>query len=87
MSRADRDERWRRSDVAFDLRYPCRVSVVEQCLLEIDVGRVVFETLSAALDPYPRKNGASLEWQDPESAEGVGASGPFGALKKLKDQP
>lgn len=53
----------------------------------IDVGRVVFETLSAALDPYPRKTGASLEWQDPESAEAEAASGPFGALKKLKDQP
>ena len=53
----------------------------------IDVGRVVFEVLSAALDPYPRKAGATLEWQDPESVEDEGASGPFGALKKLKDQP
>jgi uncharacterized metal-binding protein YceD (DUF177 family) len=53
----------------------------------INVGRVVFETLSAALDPYPRRTGASLEWQDPESAEAEGASGPFEALKKLKDQP
>jgi uncharacterized metal-binding protein YceD (DUF177 family) len=52
----------------------------------IEVGRVVFETLSAALDPYPRKSGATLEWQDPESAEEPGASGPFAALKKLKDQ-
>jgi uncharacterized metal-binding protein YceD (DUF177 family) len=52
----------------------------------IEVGRVVFETLSAALDPYPRKSGASLEWQDPEDTEEPGASGPFAALKKLKDQ-
>ncbi len=52
----------------------------------IEVGRVVFETLSAALDPYPRKSGASLEWRDPDAAEDAGASGPFGALKKLKDQ-
>lgn len=52
----------------------------------IEVGRVVFETISAALDPYPRKSGASLEWQDPESAEDSGASRPFAALKKLKDQ-
>jgi len=53
----------------------------------IDVGRVVFEILSSALDPYPRKTGATLEWQDAESAEAESASGPFGALKKLKDQP
>ena len=53
----------------------------------IDVGRVVFETLSAALDPYPRKNGASLEWQDAESAEEAAAANPFAALKRLKDQP
>jgi len=52
----------------------------------IDVGRVVFETLSAALDPYPRKRGASLEWQDPNDGEEAGAAGPFAALKKLKDQ-
>jgi uncharacterized metal-binding protein YceD (DUF177 family) len=53
----------------------------------IDVGRVVFETLSAALDPYPRKNGASLEWQDAESAEEADAANPFAVLKRLKDQP
>jgi uncharacterized metal-binding protein YceD (DUF177 family) len=53
----------------------------------IDIGRVVFETLSAALDPYPRKSGASLEWQDPVSAEEAAAAGPFAALKKLKEQP
>ena len=52
----------------------------------IEVGRVVFEIVSAALDPYPRKSGASLEWQDPESVEDSGAAGAFGALKKLKDQ-
>jgi uncharacterized metal-binding protein YceD (DUF177 family) len=52
----------------------------------VGVGRVVFETLSAALDPYPRKCGASLEWRDPERADETGARGPFEALKKLKDQ-
>jgi uncharacterized metal-binding protein YceD (DUF177 family) len=52
----------------------------------IDVGRFVFETLSAAIDPYPRKSGATLEWQDSESADEPGAAGPFAALKKLKDQ-
>jgi uncharacterized metal-binding protein YceD (DUF177 family) len=52
----------------------------------IEVGRVFFEIVSAALDPYPRKSGASLEWRDPESVEDSGAAGAFGALKKLKDQ-
>ncbi len=36
---------------------------------EIPVGRVVFETISAALDPYPRKAGAQFGWQDAKSAE------------------
>ena len=52
----------------------------------IEVGRVLFEILAAALDPYPRKSGATLEWQDPESAEDGGGAGPFGALKTPKDQ-
>jgi hypothetical protein len=52
----------------------------------IEVGLVLFEILAAALDPYPRKSGATLEWQDSESAEDGGGAGPFGALKKLKDQ-
>ena len=60
------------------------VETIEHGTVEVD--RVVFETLSAALDPYPRKSGASLDWQDPESGEDTGASGPFGTLKRLKDQ-
>ena len=50
----------------------------------IDAGRVVFETLSAGLDPYPRKAGAAFDW----AGEGEGAEpqleGPFAALKKLR---
>lgn len=48
----------------------------------IGLGRLVFETLSAALDPYPRKPGATLEWQ--ESAETKASVHPFAALAKLK---
>lgn len=51
----------------------------------IDVGRIVFETLSASLDPYPRKPGAEYEVA-PAGAEPSNVS-PFAALKKLKDQP
>ncbi len=53
----------------------------------IDVGRVVFDTLSAGLDPYPRQEGARFDWEDPAGGAQAGASGPFAALKKLKDEP
>jgi uncharacterized metal-binding protein YceD (DUF177 family) len=48
----------------------------------IDAGRIVFEVLSGALDPYPRKPGAELNWRE-ETAAGT-AEGPFAALAKLK---
>jgi hypothetical protein len=50
----------------------------------VEAGRIVFEHLSAALDPYPRKPGAEFEWQDPK-AEAVGeGAGPFAILERLK---
>lgn len=48
-------------------------------------GRVIFETLSAALDPYPRKAGAEFQWQDKAVGE-VAKISPFAALSKLKDK-
>jgi hypothetical protein len=48
----------------------------------IPVGRIVFESLSASLDPYPRSEGAEFTWQDPKSES---AANPFAALSKLKD--
>lgn len=51
----------------------------------IPAGRIVFECLSAALDPYPRKEGASLAWQDPKAGEPEKIT-PFSVLAKLKDQ-
>jgi uncharacterized metal-binding protein YceD (DUF177 family) len=51
----------------------------------IPVGRIVFETLSASLDPYPRKEGAEFTWQDSKS-EASDGSNPFAALAKLKDK-
>jgi uncharacterized metal-binding protein YceD (DUF177 family) len=48
---------------------------------EIELGRIVFECLSAAIDPYPRKPDAEFDWQDPKSA---GNAGPFAALAKLR---
>jgi hypothetical protein len=52
----------------------------------IDPGTVIYESLATALDPYPKRAGASFQWsQGVEAAEG-GESGPFAALKRLKDR-
>jgi uncharacterized metal-binding protein YceD (DUF177 family) len=59
------------------------VEVLEHGL--IPVGRIVFETLSASLDPYPRREGAEFNWQDPK-AEKAESANPFAALSKLKDK-
>lgn len=50
---------------------------------EIPVGRIVYETLSASLDPYPRRSDAEFNWQDPKAVEPEKTS-PFAALSKLK---
>ena len=49
----------------------------------IPIGRVVFETISAALDLYPRKEGAEFNWSD-TTASDPGKVSPFAALAKLK---
>ena len=51
----------------------------------IPVGRIVFETLSASLDPYPRREGAEFNWQDP-APDSSATNNPFAALSKLKNQ-
>ena len=51
----------------------------------IEAGRVVFETLSAAIDPYPRKHGATFDWSD-KAAEDKAKTSPFAVLSKLKDK-
>lgn len=50
----------------------------------IDVGRIVFEALSAGLDPYPRKEGAEFSWSDPKAEQSP--INPFAVLKQLKDK-
>jgi uncharacterized metal-binding protein YceD (DUF177 family) len=52
---------------------------------KIDLGTVIYETLATALEPYPRREGAQLEWQAaPES--GGEPEGPFAALARLKQR-
>jgi uncharacterized metal-binding protein YceD (DUF177 family) len=49
----------------------------------IPVGRVVYEQLASGLDPYPRAEGAQLEWSEPKGEEGA-AQSPFDVLKQLR---
>lgn len=57
----------------------------------IDVGQLAYEHLAAALDPYPRKAGASFEWQDsPVAQSAESGDKPFAKLSRLirpKDAP
>ena len=51
----------------------------------IDVGRIVFELLSASLEPYPRKAGAAFEWSGSEAdAIETKPDSPFSVLDKLR---
>ncbi|MFZ4808243.1 MAG: DUF177 domain-containing protein [Hyphomicrobiaceae bacterium] len=47
----------------------------------VDYGRVVYEEIAAALDPYPRAPGAELA---PPRPEDEAATKPFAALARLK---
>jgi hypothetical protein len=49
---------------------------------QLEVGRVIFETLAAGLDPYPRRPDAAFDWQDPKLMAGAGSA--FAALAHLK---
>ena len=49
---------------------------------EVDLSALLIETLSLALDPYPRRPGESLETLGIDL--GPAESGPFAALNKLK---
>jgi hypothetical protein len=53
---------------------------------QIDVGRVVFECLAAAIDPFPRLPGATLDWRAPAPAEAISGKpeSPFAVLANIK---
>jgi uncharacterized metal-binding protein YceD (DUF177 family) len=53
----------------------------------LDAGRIVFEHLSAALDPYPRKEGAEFHWVDKEPSDRPESDNPFAVLKSLSLDP
>ncbi len=54
---------------------------------EIDIGQFIYETIVAAIDPYPRKNNVEFNWDTSEFNTGVGwnveKSGPFSKLRTL----
>ena len=47
----------------------------------LDVGRIVYEELVSAVDPFPRRDGAALDWED---KEGAARTHPFAQLARLK---
>lgn len=51
----------------------------------IDLGPVVYESFATALDPYPKKEGASFEWSQDDKDQEARETSPFAALKQLKD--
>lgn len=52
----------------------------------IDLGPVVYESLATALDPYPKKPGVSFEWSQGADEGEDSETGPFAALKRLKER-
>lgn len=52
----------------------------------MDIGRVIFETLSGALNPYPRKDGAAFDWQD-QANDNPDKVSPFAVLSKIRRDP
>jgi uncharacterized metal-binding protein YceD (DUF177 family) len=47
----------------------------------LDVGRIVYEELVSAVDPFPRRDGATVDWED---KEGAARTHPFAQLARLK---
>ncbi len=53
---------------------------------KIDLGPLLYETLATAIDPYPRRQDARLEWQDnePGAPDQPEKKSPFAVLERLK---
>ena len=50
----------------------------------IDFGPLIYESLATALDPYPKREGASFEWSQGTEPDRDAGTGPFAALEELK---
>ena len=51
---------------------------------KIDFGPLIYESLATALDPYPKREGASFEWSQGAESDRDAETGPFAALGALK---
>lgn len=56
---------------------------------QIDIGQYIYETIVAAIDPYPRKSNVEFDWGASEFNSGADGkleeTGPFSKLKAIKD--
>lgn len=52
----------------------------------IPVGRIVYEHLASAINPYPRKEGVAFEQPGAKGDEDVSSESPFAVLKQLKSR-
>lgn len=52
----------------------------------IPLGRIVYEHLASAIDPYPRKEGVVLEQPSGGSKDAEEGANPFAILKQLKPE-
>lgn len=50
---------------------------------KLNIGQLIFEVFSTAIDPYPRKEGANFDWTE-EDAQKNSSNNPFAVLKELK---
>lgn len=51
---------------------------------QLNIGKLIYETFSTSLDPYPRTEGAHLEWQEKSDNGENNKDNPFSVLKKLQ---
>ncbi|MEG6509565.1 DUF177 domain-containing protein [Methyloligella sp. 2.7D] len=53
---------------------------------KIDIGPLIYESFATALDPYPRKEGANLDWEPEQGDEPEESAkeNPFSILERLK---
>ena len=52
----------------------------------IPVGRIVYELLASAINPYPRKEGIEFEQTSPQDKDSSADASPFAVLRQLKPE-
>jgi uncharacterized metal-binding protein YceD (DUF177 family) len=70
------------TDTEIEVLTAAEIEPIEHGL--IDAGGIIVETLSAGLDPYPRKPNAEFAWEEKDAEPSI--TGPFAGLSKLKDR-